>query len=66
MMMMFQVLYVLAETKNRSRSPYTFRKVRTLRGCLEVLARPEESLPESNEMIDETEDWKGMMLFIGT
>jgi hypothetical protein len=32
------LLFVLAETKNRSKAPYTFRKVRTIRGCLEGLA----------------------------
>ncbi len=30
-------LFVLAETKNRSRVIYTLRKVHTIRGCLEGL-----------------------------
>jgi hypothetical protein len=38
MMMMMMSLFVLAETKNRSQAPYTFRKVRTIRGCSEGLA----------------------------
>ena len=36
--MMMMSLFVLAETKNRSQTPYTFRKVRTIRDCLEGLA----------------------------
>jgi hypothetical protein len=32
------LLFFLAETKNRSQAPYTFRTVRTIRGCLEGLA----------------------------
>jgi len=31
------VVYYLAETKNRSRAPYTFRKVRTIRDCLQYV-----------------------------
>ena len=32
------LLFVLAETKIRSQTSYTFRNVRTIRGCLEGLA----------------------------
>jgi len=37
-LMMSEVLFVLAETKNRSEEPYTSRKIRTQRGCLKGLA----------------------------
>ncbi len=38
MMSFLTLLFVLAETKKGSQAPYTFRKVRTIRDCLDGLA----------------------------